>query len=74
VENTSEFHTWLMAERDVGVQSGGRVKRKEAETATGDESVEQSDEESSDGADTDEGQGGDGEQEENDKSKKKRAV
>jgi hypothetical protein len=74
VETTGEFPTWLMADRDAWVQSGGRAKRKAAETATGDESDEQSDEESSDGADTDEGQVGDGEEEEKDKSKKKRAV
>jgi hypothetical protein len=74
VENTSDFHTWLMAERDAWVQSGGRAKRKAAETATLDESDEQSDEESSDGADADEGHGSDGEEEEKDKSKKKRAV
>jgi hypothetical protein len=74
VKKLANFHKWLMAERDAWVQSGGRAKRKAAETATGDESDEQSDEESSDGADTDEGQGGDGEEEEKDKSKKKRAV
>ena len=70
----TNFPTCLMAERDAWVQSGGRAKRKAVETATGVESDEQSDEESSDGADTDEGQGGDGEEEEKDKSKKKRAV
>jgi hypothetical protein len=62
-----------MAERDAWVQSGGRAKRKAAETATGDESDEQSDEESS-GSDAEEGKGSDGEEEEKDKSKKKRAV
>jgi hypothetical protein len=73
VKKLANFSTCLMAERDAGVQSGGRAKRKAVETATGDESGEQSDEESS-GGDTDDGQGSDGEEEEKDKSKKKRAV
>jgi hypothetical protein len=70
----ANFHTCLMADRDAGVQSGGRAKRKAAETATGDESDDRQSDEESSGGDTDEGQGGDGEEEEKDKSKKKRAV